>query len=78
MPPPSLESLDDEEEMELLPVHWTPPDFGVTVLGSGHGFDACGGTSGYIIWVQGRGIMVDPPPFSQSANIIISSCQYWF
>ena len=37
--PPSLQSIDEEDEMELVPVHWVPPDFGVTVLGSGHGFD---------------------------------------
>jgi hypothetical protein len=29
-----------------------------------HGFDPKGSTSGYIFWVNGRGIMVDPPPFA--------------
>ena len=43
--------------------HFEPPRFGVTILGSSHGFDPKGETSGYIIWVNGRGIMVDPPPF---------------
>ncbi|KAL4474591.1 hypothetical protein ABPG73_016094 [Tetrahymena malaccensis] len=42
----------------------TPPDFGVTVLGSSHGFDPKGSTTGFIIWIYGKGIMVDPPPFS--------------
>jgi ribonuclease BN (tRNA processing enzyme) len=42
---------------------FVPPAFGVTILGSSHGFDPHGDTSGYIIWVNGRGIMVDPPPF---------------
>ena len=41
-----------------------PPDFGITVLGSSHGFDAKGSTTGFIIWVYGKGIMIDPPPFS--------------
>ncbi len=41
-----------------------PPLFGVTVLGASHGFDPAGSTSGYIIWINGRGIMLDPPPFS--------------
>ena len=25
---------------------------------------ASGNTSGYILWIGGRGILVDPPPFS--------------
>ena len=63
-----------------------PPIFGVTMLGSSHGFDACGSTSGYILWVNKKGIMIDPPPYSSSAlrnqgippnmieKIIISHC----
>eukprot|EP01017_Pseudomicrothorax_dubius_P028945 TRINITY_DN3484_c0_g1_i3.p1 TRINITY_DN3484_c0_g1~~TRINITY_DN3484_c0_g1_i3.p1 ORF type:complete len:539 (-),score=139.45 TRINITY_DN3484_c0_g1_i3:142-1758(-) len=34
------------------------------VLGCSHGFDPKGSTSGYIFWLNGRGVMVDPPPFS--------------
>lgn len=37
------------------------PPFGVTVIGSGHGFDAAGDTSGFVIWCKRQGIMVDPP-----------------
>lgn len=40
---------------------FVPPTFGVTVIGSGHGFDAHSKTSGFIIWVDGKGILVDPP-----------------
>lgn len=40
---------------------YEPPRFGVTVIGSGHGFDSESKTSGFIIWVDGKGIMVDPP-----------------
>eukprot|EP00899_Mesostigma_viride_P005602 jgi/Mesvir1/15042/Mv14695-RA.1 len=40
------------------------PDFGVTFLGSSHGFDPNGTTTGFVIWINGRGIMVDPPPYS--------------
>lgn len=40
---------------------WTPPTFGVTLIGSGHGFDARAKTSGFIIWLNGRGVLVDPP-----------------
>ncbi|HMM61424.1 MAG TPA: MBL fold metallo-hydrolase, partial [Candidatus Rifleibacterium sp.] len=38
-----------------------PPLFGVTVIGSGSGFDPGEMTSGFIIWVNRRGILVDPP-----------------
>lgn len=41
-----------------------PPLFGVTVLGSSHGFDPKGKTSGYVLWINRRGLMVDPPPNS--------------
>jgi phosphoribosyl 1,2-cyclic phosphodiesterase len=40
---------------------FVPPVFGVTVVGSGHGFDPGNRTSGFIVWLGGRGIMVDPP-----------------
>ncbi|GBG27927.1 cGMP-dependent 3',5'-cGMP phosphodiesterase A [Hondaea fermentalgiana] len=52
----------------------TPPAFGVTVLGSSHGFDAQGSTSGFVLWINRKGIMVDPPPnateFLQEAGIV--------
>lgn len=38
-----------------------PPFFGVTVIGSGSGFDTSELTSGFILWVNKRGILVDPP-----------------
>ena len=45
---------------------FVPPMFGVTVLGSSHGFDPKGSTSGYVLWVNRRGVMIDPPPHSSS------------
>jgi metal-dependent hydrolase (beta-lactamase superfamily II) len=36
----------------------------VTILGSSHGFDPSGSTSGYVLWVNGKGVMIDPPPNS--------------
>jgi CRP-like cAMP-binding protein len=45
---------------------FVPPPFGVTVLGSSHGFDCKGCTSGYVLWIGRRGIMIDPPPYSSS------------
>ena len=38
-----------------------PPVFGITVIGSGHGFDSSANTSGFVIWLNGRGVLVDPP-----------------
>lgn len=40
---------------------FNPPLFGVTCLGPSHGFDPKDNTSGFILWVNKRGIMVDPP-----------------
>ena len=33
----------------------------VTILGAGHGFDPDGKTTGFVLWIGGRGILVDPP-----------------
>ncbi|MBV6492527.1 MAG: hypothetical protein LDLANPLL_00521 [Turneriella sp.] len=40
---------------------FVPPLFGVTCLGPSHGFDPYENTSGFIIWLNHSGIMVDPP-----------------
>jgi CRP-like cAMP-binding protein len=40
---------------------YRPPLFAVTCLGPSHGFDPTENTSGFIIWLNHRGIMVDPP-----------------
>ncbi len=40
---------------------FVPPLFGVTCLGPSHGFDPYENTSGYIIWLNHNGIMIDPP-----------------
>jgi glyoxylase-like metal-dependent hydrolase (beta-lactamase superfamily II) len=50
----------------LLPPTFNPPSFGVTVLGNSHGFDKSGSTSGYVLWINGRGVMIDPPPYSSA------------
>ena len=46
---------------ERLPEPYVPPLFGVTCLGPSHGFDPEENTSGFIIWLNHQGIMVDPP-----------------
>jgi CRP-like cAMP-binding protein len=38
-----------------------PPEFGITCLGPSHGFDPDQNTSGFILWINKSGIMVDPP-----------------
>lgn len=38
-----------------------PPLFGVTCLGPSYGFDPKDNTSGFIIWLNRKGIMIDPP-----------------
>ncbi len=40
---------------------YQPPLFGITCLGPSHGFDPKENTSGYVIWLNHHGIMVDPP-----------------
>lgn len=51
------------------------PLFGVTMLGASHGFDPKGTTTGFVVWVNRRGIMVDPPPDSAEVlrDLAISS-----
>ncbi len=44
-----------------LPEPFNPPRFGVTCLGPSHGFDPKDNTSGFIIWLNHNGIMIDPP-----------------
>ena len=51
----------------VSPPTFHPPSFGVTVLGNSHGFDKNGSTSGYVLWINGRGVMIDPPPYSSAA-----------
>ena len=47
-----------------LPPSFYPPSFGVTILGNSHGFDPSGSVSGYVLWINGRGLMIDPPPYA--------------
>ncbi len=49
------------ETGERPPEPYTPPVLGITCLGPSHGFDPEENTSGFIIWINRQGIMVDPP-----------------
>ena len=67
----SYEDRGSESELEsispkIIPPTFHPPSFGVTVLGNSHGFDKSGSTSGYVLWINGRGVMIDPPPYSSA------------
>ena len=56
-----------------LPEPYKPPLLGITCLGSSHGFDPESNTSGFLLWLNHSGIMVDPPVDStewlESSNI---------
>lgn len=56
----------DSIPRHVLPPTFHPPSFGVTVLGNSHGFDQTGSVSGYVLWINGRGVMIDPPPYSSA------------
>jgi hypothetical protein len=64
------DSLNDAEILHSpilrAPPTFHPPSFGLTTLGNSHGFDKSGSVSGYVLWVNGRGIMIDPPPYSSA------------
>ncbi len=59
--PGSIEYRPRFDIGERLKVPYRPPLFAVTCLGPSHGFDPEDNTSGFIIWLNHRGIMVDPP-----------------
>jgi CRP-like cAMP-binding protein/glyoxylase-like metal-dependent hydrolase (beta-lactamase superfamily II) len=48
-------------DLDLGPSSFSPPTFGVTVLGASHGFDPSGKTTGFLLWLGGRALLVDPP-----------------
>lgn len=49
------------EAGERPPEPYQPPLLGITCLGPSHGFDPEENTSGFLIWINHQGIMVDPP-----------------
>lgn len=46
---------------EKLKTPYVPPLFGMTCLGLSSGFDPSENTSGFILWLNHHGIMIDPP-----------------
>jgi len=46
---------------ERLAEPYIPPLFGMTCLGSSSGFDPYENTSGFVLWINHNGVMIDPP-----------------
>ena len=57
----TLPSRAPTVDPETGPMSWVAPSFGVTVLGASHGFDPNGKTTGFLLWMGGRAILIDPP-----------------
>jgi CRP-like cAMP-binding protein len=51
-----------EELREAIQFTTDRPRFGVTPLGTSHGFDPSGDLTSFVVWLNGRGILVDPSP----------------
>ncbi len=47
-------------EEEFAAKKLDPPNFGVTFIGTSHGFDTAKRTTSFVLWVDGKGILVDP------------------
>ena len=64
-PPPVSDDVDAVAIAALQKTRapFKPPEFGVTVLGRSHGFDPDPRerTTGFVLWIGGRGVLVDPP-----------------
>jgi CRP-like cAMP-binding protein len=58
--PPRLLRRIPTELREALQFASDRPRFAVTPLGTSHGFDATGDFTSFIIWVDSKGILVDP------------------
>jgi CRP-like cAMP-binding protein/phosphoribosyl 1,2-cyclic phosphodiesterase len=59
---PAATYLPDKKQNTDPPIRpFDPPRFGVSVLGASHGFDPVGKTTGFLLWMGGRALVVDPP-----------------
>lgn len=61
-------SVDEQVEARTAALRFVPPRFGITVLGRSHGFDPDPQerTTGFVLWIGGRGVLVDPPLHASS------------
>ncbi len=58
---PARIQLPEKAPTDMKEANFEPPPFGMTVLGSSHGFDPHGTTTGFVLWINRRGLLVDPP-----------------
>ncbi len=56
-----LDLFSRKRAIEKKPTLARRPDFAIAAIGNSTGFDENGETSGFLLWVGGNGIMVDPP-----------------
>ena len=61
-PPRRVSSLIPEACLDAVRFATERPGFGVTPLGTSHGFDPVGDVTSFVVWVNGKGILVDPSP----------------
>jgi CRP-like cAMP-binding protein len=61
-PPLRAPGTIQEAQYRTLQFATDRPRFGVTPLGTSHGFDPMGDLTSFVIWINGHGILVDPSP----------------
>jgi CRP-like cAMP-binding protein len=64
MPPSRVVGTVPEALRQAVQFATDRPRFGVMPLGTSHGFDPVGDLTSFVIWINGRGILVDPSPES--------------
>jgi CRP-like cAMP-binding protein/L-ascorbate metabolism protein UlaG (beta-lactamase superfamily) len=75
--PPAPESVAVADELvEPLRFGTDRPLFGVTPLGTSHGFDPSGSFTSFVIWIDGQGLLVDPSPdaLERLAQLRVAPC----
>ena len=60
--PPAGRKVVPEELRSAIRFATDRPRFGVTPLGTSHGFDPTGDLTCFVIWLNGLGMLVDPAP----------------
>ncbi|MBI3326282.1 MAG: cyclic nucleotide-binding domain-containing protein [Nitrospinae bacterium] len=61
-PPPRIFAVVPEDQRRAIQFATDRPRFGITPLGTSHGFDPAGDLTSFVVWINSRGILVDPSP----------------
>ena len=56
-----VDLFSQKREIQKKPSVVRRPDFAMAAIGNSTGFDENGETSGFLMWIGGSGVMVDPP-----------------